>query len=332
MVSTLVSNHSSYPRIGETPEEQKLRRSIDRWEKKEITDDEIEGVVQGVIAETILQQEKAGADLVTDGQVRWQDPISHWMRGLKGVKIGGLLRFFDTNCYFRVPKVEKPLEPKEESFVRQDLSLSVKTAKKPVKAVLTGPITLAFLSEKGTSFEKIEELIQELTSLMAAEIAGLASQGASWIQIEEPILLKKPEFFPLLAKSLKAFVEKKGRSKILLATYFADAAPFYGKLQDLPVDGLGLDCVYGPGLLEKAAKEGSRKVLSLGLVDGRSTRLESIDQLLKPLKRVRLALDENGENGEKEIHLTSSCGLEYLPRARAFEKMTLLARLKDALA
>jgi 5-methyltetrahydropteroyltriglutamate--homocysteine methyltransferase len=327
-MSTLVSNHSSYPRIGETPEEQKLRRAIDRWEKKEISDDELEGVVQAVIAEAILQQEKAGVDLVTDGQVRWYDPISHWMRGLKGVKIEGLLRFFDTNCYFRVPKVEKPLEPKEVSFVRQDLSLSLKASKKPVKAVLTGPITLAFLSEKGTSFGKIDELTHALTSLMATEISGLASEGASWIQIEEPILLKKPEFFPVLAKSLKALVEKKGRAKILLATYFADAAPFYGKLQDLPVDGLGLDCVYGPGLLEKVAKEGSNKVLSLGIVDGRSTGMEKVETLLKPLRRIRLALNENGA---KELHLTSSCGLEYLPRVRAFEKLSLLARLRDEL-
>lgn len=322
-MSLIVANHSSYPRIGEKPDEQRLRQASEKFEKREITEEALEEIVRETTAGVLAEQERAGADLVTDGQVRWADPVSHWMGTLKGVKVGRLLRFFDTNFYYRVPTVDRPLERKG-SPLREDLAWAIRSSKRPVKAVLTGPVTLALLSEQGRGW-KAEELVGDLTVELASEVAGLAAEGSPWIQIEEPVILRRPEFFPLLSKSLKRIAEKKGRTRILLATYFADAAPCYGKLQDLPVDGLGLDCIYGPGLLEMAARETTEKILSLGVVDGRSTRLEAIAGLVKPLRRLCLAREG------RELHLTSSCGLEYLPRARAFDKLVLLARLKELL-
>lgn len=329
-VSVFVANHSSYPRIGEKAEEQKLRRAIERFDRKEISPQELDEAARQVIREVISEQEKAGLDLVTDGQVRWADPISHWVKGFQGVRLGGLLRFFDTNCYFRVPRISrlgKPLDP-QGSLLRGDLAFSVRVAKRPVKAVLTGPVTTAVLSERKAGFGKIEELIDDLTLLAVQEVASLAEEGASWIQIDEPILPKKPDLFSLVSRVLKALEKRKGKAKILLTTFFGDASPLYEKLQDLPTDGLGFDCIYSRNLLEKIVAEGSEKTLFLGVVDGRSTRLETMGEgdLVKKLRRVYGAL------AGRELALTSSCGLEYLPRARAFEKLTILTKLKEAIS
>lgn len=325
-MKTLAVNHSSYPRIGEKAERQRLRWAVDRWERKEIDDAALEKVIRDTIAETVAEQEGAGIDLVTDGQIRWFDPISHWLRRFKGVKAGRLTRLFDTNRYFRVPRIERLLEPKEDSLLPRDLATVLGASKKPVKAILVGPITLAGLSDAGGHWKKKEDLIEHLADRISEEVAGLSATGAAWIQIEEPIVLKKTELFPLLAPTLKKISEKKGRSKILLTTYFGDAAPFYERLQKLTIDGLGLDCLYGPDLLAKVAKEGSDKVLSLGLVDGRSTRLELVTELTRRLKPVRRTL------GDREIHLTSSCGLDYLPRTVALEKLRLLVKLKERIS
>lgn len=322
-VSLLVASHSSYPKIGEKPGEQDLRRALEKFDKNEIREDDLERVIVKVIRETVQEQERGGADIVTDGQIRWADPVSYWLQGFKGVKGDRLLRFFDTNCYFRVPKIEKPLE-KKESFLGRDLITAIQSSERPVKAVLTGPVTLAFLAEKGVG--QFEMLVEELSSLMAEEVQGLAEAGASWIQIEEPVVIRETRFFHLLPTVLRTISGKKGKAKLILSTYFADAAPLYGKFQDLPVDALGFDCVYGPGLLEKIASEGSDKILSLGVVDGRSTRLERVEDLVKRLKRVLPSLKGG------ETHLTSSCGLEYLPRAKAFKKLALLKRLKESLS
>ncbi len=324
-MSIFVANHSSYPRIGDRPEQQELRRAIDRWEKREISDDELEQTVCKVLAEVVREQEKAGVDLVTDGQVRWYDPVSHWLKTLKGVKIGGLLRFFDTNFYFRVPKINRPLEQKDFPLVN-DFEVAARASKKKVKAVLTGPITLALLSERGEGYESLNELISDLTKLLGRQVAALAAGGAGWIQIEEPMILRKPEFFGELSSSLKIIKEKKGKSKLLLTTYFGDASPYYQQLQEFPVDGLGLDCICGSELVERIVHDGTKKVLSLGLIDGRSTRLEKKADVMRPLKRILAKI------GDRVLHLTSSCGLEYLPREAAFKKLTLLALVRNELS
>ena len=96
-MTTFIANHSTYPRIGDRLEQQRLRRAVDRWEEKEISDGDLEGVLREATAEVVSEQNRAGLDLVTDGGLRRYDPISQWLKEFKGVRLGRLLRFLDTN-------------------------------------------------------------------------------------------------------------------------------------------------------------------------------------------------------------------------------------------
>src|SRR5574342_1244522 len=101
----VLTNAGSYPRIGETPELQQLRRTIAAWERKEAGPDALRAAEDALVRAALDDQLEAGLDLVTDGQIRWYDPISHLAGKLAGVEINGLLRLFDTNFYFRQPIV-----------------------------------------------------------------------------------------------------------------------------------------------------------------------------------------------------------------------------------
>ena len=61
-------------------------------------------------AAAIKEQEAAGLDLVTDGQIRWQDPITYATTRLQGLEVGGLLRWFESNTYFRQPRPSPGIE------------------------------------------------------------------------------------------------------------------------------------------------------------------------------------------------------------------------------
>ena len=93
----------TYPRIGDQPEEQVLRKTIAAVDRGEKTEADIEEARQAMVRMAIADQEEAGLDIVTDGQIGWYDPISHLLRSVAGVEINGLLRYFDTNSYFRQP-------------------------------------------------------------------------------------------------------------------------------------------------------------------------------------------------------------------------------------
>src|SRR2546425_12700459 len=97
-----LANHSSYPRIGDDADDQVLRRTIAQWEKREKTERELRAAEDAMTERALREQIDAGLDLVTDGQVRWYDPVSHLAGKLKGIRINGLLRIGRASCRERV--------------------------------------------------------------------------------------------------------------------------------------------------------------------------------------------------------------------------------------
>jgi 5-methyltetrahydropteroyltriglutamate--homocysteine methyltransferase len=83
MVITVVDN---YPKISET--DQRLRRAIAAWEDGKLSDDELASVYDEVTQTVIREQIEAGVELVTDGQVRWDDALSYLARQLDGTQRG----------------------------------------------------------------------------------------------------------------------------------------------------------------------------------------------------------------------------------------------------
>jgi 5-methyltetrahydropteroyltriglutamate--homocysteine methyltransferase len=316
----IAANHSTYPRIGTPPEQQRHRLAYAKWEAGEISDDEFERVQNEVTREVVEEQVKAGLDLITDGQVRWHDPISHLVRKLRGCEINGLLRFFDTNFYFRQPVIRgKLLRP--GPVLKREFQFAKSVSPKPVKPVITGPYTLARLSinRREVGFETI---LMEFASVVAQEVRDLARAGAELIQLEEPAILRNPSDFKNFEEALKKVAGEKGRAKLALYTYFGDAAPLYEKFLTLPVDVLGFDLIYGPKLPEVIARLGCDRGLGLGVIDGRNTRMESKGEVFLTLERVLPAV-----TGER-VYLTPSCGLgDYLPREVAFKKLQNLAEI-----
>jgi 5-methyltetrahydropteroyltriglutamate--homocysteine methyltransferase len=167
---------------------------------------------------------------------------------------------------------------------------------------------------------KLSELSLCLGDLLGREASKMAQSGAEYVQVEEPWLVRNPEYFDLFKESFTRFVKAKGNAKIIVAFYFGDVGKIYGRLGEIPAEMIGIDFTYSPGLLDRIAVEGSPKPLSFGILDGRNTKLESASQVARsldaPLKRI-----------VGQCHLTTSCGLEYLPRASAICKLKLTAEV-----
>ncbi len=319
----VLANHSSYPRVGASREQQRLRRAYAQRERGEISADDFNRVQDSVVAEVIEEQARAGCELLTDGQIRWVDSISHLAGRLDQVEINGLLRYFDTNFYFRQPVIKGRVAG-NGPLVAEEFRYARAVSPRPIKPVLTGPYTLAVSSIRETSlYRDLPTLVLDLSEVLAQEVRALAGAGAEVIQIEEPAILKHPKDLRLLHKALKPLNLAKGSSQLALYTYFADATPLYESLQELPVDILGLDFTYAPRLPETIARLGSRKALGLGLIDGRNTRMEAAPQVYPILEKILPRLSGG------IAYLNPSCGLEYLPREKAVAKLRLMKELRD---
>ncbi len=311
-------NHSSYPRIGADAAHQTLRRTIAKFDKGLMTERDVRAAEDLMTEYALRDQIDAGLDVVTDGQIRWYDPVSHVTGALRGVKIDGLLRFFDTNFYFRQPVVER--EVKWSHTVLLDaFRFAQGKSTRPVKIVLTGPYTLARSSVASCG---IATLTETYTAAMTQEIRVLIEAGAQMLQIDEPALLRDPADLQLVASALAELHRHSGNAQLFLAVYFGNVGPLYENLLALPVDGICLDFLYSRGLDDVITAVGSTKPVALGLLDGRNTKLEDASELARRVERI-------AKNLRGSVYLTTSCGLEYLPRNRAQDKLRLLSEARN---
>ncbi|GBD03189.1 5-methyltetrahydropteroyltriglutamate--homocysteine methyltransferase [bacterium HR19] len=311
----------SYPRIGDTEELQKLRRAWAKREVGEISDEEYREVEKEFIKLAIEEQEKAGLDIIGDGMISWYDQISHFAKNIEGVKINGLLRFFDTNTYFRQPIIDDstPNSPQIKPCTLDDFRFAKTIAKKTVKPVLTGPVTLSKLS-KG-NFEKAIEIY---TKLIENEVKLLSQEGAEYIQIDEPALKSEDlaKALPYLERIYNA--KANPSTKIIYFFYFRDFSEDFESFQKIPADILGFDMTYSK-LENIIARTRIQKPLMLGIVDGRNTYIEKPKDVILRIKKVL-------KNYPFDFMILSpSCGLEYLPRDFAFKKLQNLVKITEML-
>jgi 5-methyltetrahydropteroyltriglutamate--homocysteine methyltransferase len=315
----ILASAGSYPRIGDGPEAQRHRRAYAQRERGEISEAEWQAVEDETAVAVVREQAAAGLDVVTDGQVRWYDPISHLARHLESVQVNGLLRYFDTNFYFRQPVVTGPLR-RTRPVLRREFETVRAATDRVVKPVLTGPYSLACGSIVEGGYQTRRALAMAYAEALAQEVADLVHAGAALIQVDEPYLLRHPEDVDLVGQGLGVLAAARGRAHLALYTYFGDALSVWDELMAMPVDVVGLDLTYGPKLADRIAEGGAPKTLVLGVVDGRNTKLESRETLFPVLDRAL-------PHVRGPVGLGPSCGLEFLPRDRARAKLETLVRL-----
>jgi len=307
----------SYPRIGDRPEEQSLRRAIARFDKGEIDAAQLRTAEREVVKAVLREQNEAGIDAITDGQISWYDSQSHIARQLSSIEIGGLVRYFDTNTYYRQPIVRGPVAWKEP-ILGDEWKFAQANSKVPVKAVLTGPLTLASLADD-KHYRSKKALALDLATALGEEVSSLVRGGAAQIQLDEPILTRHPEDLSIAIEGLERIRTRKGSARLALFTYFGDVTPIYEDLLESPADTIGLDLVQGAATWDAIAKHGSEKPLVLGLIDARNTKKEVPGEVAKKVLELRDRVDL------KTTDLSPSNGLEFLPRERAREKLGILS-------
>jgi 5-methyltetrahydropteroyltriglutamate--homocysteine methyltransferase len=280
-----------------------------------MTQEELESIEHAVTQEVIEEQVRAGIDLVTDGQVGWEDGQTYFARRIQGFTINGLIRYFDTNTYYRQPVAQGRLRWQGPIAV-EDFRFATAHSPRPVKPVITGPYTLARLSrtEHHTS---LVPMVMELAEALNQEAQELAKAGATIIQVDEPAILQHPADYSLFRDAMARLTQ--GLTPTLaLSTYFGDVSGLGPAFFDLPFHVFGLDFVMGPGNWQALAEFPREKSLAAGLLDARNTKLETAAELVASLRRIKARVPL------ERLYVNPSCGLEFLPRDAAYQKLARL--------
>lgn len=307
----------SYPKPPEEGQAFMVRKTHHAIEKGNATPDGLKKAQDELVTTVIKEQEAAGIDLVTDGHGRWDDILTPFARQMRGFEIGGLLRWFDNNVYYRKPICTGPLEWGGPASV-EAFQFAASVATKPVKAVIPGPITFARLSID-EHYADHENFVLAIARVLAQEAFELEAAGATVIQIDEPALLDAPEDLELAKNAIYLITNELKSSETILATYFGDAKRLGPGLFDIGANGYGFDLISGPENIQLIKELPAEKRVQAGIVDARNTKLEEVDALARQIEELCSLV------GEKCLSVSPSAGLEFLPREKARAKLERLS-------
>jgi len=314
----------SYPKIPDPPAPGRWRSSVEKLQRGEISADDMRRVEDEVTEEVLREQAEVGIEIPTDGQIRWEDGLTYFARGLTGFTINGLQRYFDTNVYYRQPiAIGEVAWHAPISVV--DYSFAAARSPRPVKPVVTGPFTLAVLS-RDEFYGNTDQFVMALAAAQNQELRGLGQAGASLIQVDEPGLLVQRERYPLFRRAMDVLWDGV-EARRALYTYFGHIDGVYPGLLDLPVDILGLDFVAGHRNWEILRRAMCTKALGVGVLDARNTRVETPDEVAAACARAAELVPASS------LYVGPSAGLEFLPRRVARRKLeALVAGVRRATA
>jgi 5-methyltetrahydropteroyltriglutamate--homocysteine methyltransferase len=272
------------------------------------------------VAATVRRQVDDGMDVVTDGQPGWRDPVTPMMAPLNGVRLGAPCALPLGLALAARPVVEARLR-RLHSPLLDAYRRAAPHASRPLKVVVTGPYTLAVGAEIATTaYRHVADLAAHLGTLLAQEVTALVVAGARVVQIDEPLLLARPDDAKLVRALLEPLVDAAQGATVLVATYGADAGACYAQLNSLPGDLIAIDCARRPDVLAAIADTGAGKPLALGVVDATDPAVEDADALARLLERLLARYVHD------TVWVQPSAGLRALPVDTAHAKLSALAR------
>jgi 5-methyltetrahydropteroyltriglutamate--homocysteine methyltransferase len=249
---------------------------------------------------------------VTDGSLRWQDLLRP-LTGVAGAAVGSLTRFFETNTFYRQPFIDgNPIFNPEEfdRFFYWEL-LPVNS-----KAILPGPVSLAFMSDYYES--QGAAALKAAAQVLNRWAKHLETKGVKSIQFSEPFLgyWGARGRFVQVAETQEAYRILTGNLKVETSVHlpFGDFARLTHFLE-LPVSAIGIDFIATPreGLQIETGKK-----IGIGIIDAQNSLLEEPGAVVDFARAVieRLTL--------QEFYLCPNCDLDFLPYAIAKKKVEIL--------
>ncbi|KAH7561352.1 hypothetical protein JRO89_XS10G0215100 [Xanthoceras sorbifolium] len=232
-------------------------------------------------------------------------------RGNASVPAMEMTKWFDTNYHYIVPELGPHANFSYASHKAVQEYKEAKGLGVDTVPVLVGPVSYLLLSKPAKGVEKsfsLLSLIGKILPVYKEVVAELKAAGATWIQFDEPTLVKD-----LDAHQLQAFTHAYSELEsslsglnILIETYFADVpVEAYKTLTSLKgVTGFGFDLVRGTKTLD-LIKAGfpAGKYLFAGVIDGRNIWANDLASSLATLQTLE------GIVGKDKVVVSTSCSL-----------------------
>jgi 5-methyltetrahydropteroyltriglutamate--homocysteine methyltransferase len=275
----------------------------------------------------IRDQEKAGLDIITDGEMRRESYSNRFATALEGVDIDNPGEALDRSGHPNpVPRITGKIRRKHAVEVR-DVEFLRKNTDRMIKITVPGPFTMAQQAQNDF-YESEAEMAQDYAVAVNAEMKDLFAAGADIVQIDEPYMQARPEKAREygVAAIQTALDGIEGRTALHICFGYAaiiherpEGYSFLPELGQTDVKEISIETAQSSldcSILERL--EG--KTIILGVLDLSDPEIETPDLVAQ---RIRRALPYVAA---ERLIIAPDCGLKYLPREVAYGKMEAMAK------
>jgi 5-methyltetrahydropteroyltriglutamate--homocysteine methyltransferase len=326
----------SYPQPDWLVWQEKLRVAVPRVHAREIWrvgGDEIAQAQDTAALMAIGDMERAGIDVITDGEVRRESYSNHFVSRLEGMDLARPGTAVDrTGRRVAVPAVRGPVR-RVDSVELDALRFLKAHTNRAVKVTLPGPFTMTQQAEN-LYYETDEALAFDLAKAVNEEARELLNAGADVVQIDEPYLQARPERAKVYAIEAvnRAVSGLDGTTALHICFGYGKlvkdkprAYEFLSELDRSDVDQISLEAAQ-PQIDLAVLETLAHKTIVLGLLDLSTHRVEKPEEIAS---RVRVALRHVDA---ARLILAPDCGMKFLPRDVAFAKLSSLVEAAEILS
>jgi 5-methyltetrahydropteroyltriglutamate--homocysteine methyltransferase len=270
----------------------------------------------------VQDMERAGVDVITDGEMRRESYSNRFATALDGVDLDEPGVALDrTGHETPVPKVigairrTRPVEVRDVEFLRS-------ITDRGIKITVPGPFTMTHQAQNDYYADE-RSLALAYAEAVNGELRDLKAAGADVVQIDEPYLQARPE--PAREYAVEAINRALDgiEGETVLHTCFGYAHivknrptgyPFLRELDDCLATHLSLEAAQ-PDLDPEVLRDVPDKTIVLGVLDLGSSEIESAALVADRIRKALTVVEP------ERLVVAPDCGMKYLPRERAFRKL-----------
>lgn len=280
----------------------------------------------------ILDQERAGLDIVSDGEIRRESYSNHFATALEGIDLEKPGRALDRSGEpVFVPRITGPIRRRHPVGVG-NLRFLRENTRRRIKFTVPGPFTMTQQAQNDF-YQTDAEAALAYAAAVNEEVRDLFAAGADVVQLDEPYMQARPEKareygLAALDRALEGIT---GKTCVHICFGYAaliherpEGYSFLPELAKAPCRQVSIET--GQSNLDCSVLESlSGKDILLGVLDLSTNDIESVATIKD---RVRRGLEHAPA---ERIVLAPDCGMKYLSREAAFGKLAAMVQAAEEL-
>ncbi|MEF7438378.1 5-methyltetrahydropteroyltriglutamate--homocysteine S-methyltransferase [Paenibacillus lautus] len=299
--------------IGSFPQSAEVRKARQAWRKGDWNNEQYKQFIHEQIDSWIKLQEDIGLDVLVHGEFERTDMVEFFGEKLGGFAFTqfGWVQSYGSRCVkppviFGDVAFEQPMTVEETKYAQSNTS-------RPVKGMLTGPITIMNWSFVREDIPR-EQIAYQLAYALRQEVEALEQAGIGMIQVDEPAVreglpLKEEDQAEYLAWAVKAFrmttCTVQPTTQIHTHMCYCEFHDMIDSIEAMDADVISIETSRSHGELIHSFEVNTYKLgIGLGVYDIHSPRVPRVEEMTSMIERALRVLDP------KLFWINPDCGLK----------------------